>query len=76
MIIESQIEDCPVHIQQNGVQPNQSTLVTDREEATVSGIGCYPMWMNDTHYSGNPALDGMLRDTACLFSVCSTRSGC
>jgi hypothetical protein len=25
------------------------------------------MWMNDTHYSGNPALDGMLRDTALSF---------
>jgi 3'(2'), 5'-bisphosphate nucleotidase len=25
------------------------------------------MWMNNTHYSGNPALDGMLRDTALSF---------
>ena len=25
------------------------------------------MWMNITHYSGNPALDGMLRDTALSF---------
>ena len=41
----------------------QSTSVTERLEATVKAIGCYPVFMTDTHYSGNPGLDAMLRET-------------
>ena len=41
---------------------DQSTASTERLEATVKAIGCYPVKMNRRHYSGNLGLDAMLEE--------------
>ena len=46
---------------------DQSTPSTDRHEATVSAIECYPVGMSVPYYSGNSALDAMLHDANLSF---------